>query len=237
MIDDKIMIPEESIHIWLADIEKEGPNHECLSCILSPGEKERIKRFVFDKDKKRFLITHGLLRLILGRYTGIAPDALRFSVMEKGKPVLENSGGRDIRFNLSHSGKYVIYAITERREIGIDIEYMREFSDADRIVNRFFSKREIEEYFRLDPGMRKRAFFKCWTRKEAFIKAIGRGFYMPLRNFSVSPDPDAKSGIEIHQESIPDRKWSIYDVELEDADYTASIAYEGQRAEIAYLKW
>ena len=91
---------------------------------------------------------------------------------------------------------------------------MKNTLDLDQIVGGFFSKKEIEEYFALPIDLRETAFFTCWTRKEAFIKAIGEGLYMPLNNFSVSPNPNRKSSIEIHNNSIAEDQWTIEDMKI-----------------------
>ncbi len=235
--DEELTIHEGIVHIWLVDIEKEACNHEYLSGLLSNNELERSKRFIFDKDKKRFIITHGILRLILSRYIHLDSKTIYFAREKKGKPVIKNPENNDIRFNLSHSGKYIIYALTRGREVGIDIQYMKDMPDSDRIVKRFFSNKEINEYFELPAAIRKRAFFTCWTRKEALIKAIGEGLNMPLNSFSVSPNPGIKSKIEIHDGRFSGRQWSLEDVRLNDMNYVSSIAVEGRGFKIIYWNW
>ena len=95
-----------SVYVWLADIDKEWPFHDLLSLCLSEEEIMRAGRFVFEKDKKRFIVSHGVLRRIISGLTGIVPEGIRFSVKEKGKPVVDNAGAGDLRFNISHSGRY-----------------------------------------------------------------------------------------------------------------------------------
>lgn len=234
---ENLYITDESVHVWLADIEKESKNIEYLSGFLSEDELKRAGRFLFEKDKVRHIVAHGLLRLILCRYIKAGPGDFRFTAGKRGKPVLDNLNPGDIRFNLSHSGKFVVYAVTVGAEVGVDIEFMKEIKDAGEIVGRFFSGQEIGEYNKLPAGQRKEAFFTCWTRKEAFIKAVGEGLYMPLDSFSVSPDPDVKPVIEVHGEDKKGGIWSIEDISVNDCDYACALVTEGRGLKASYWKW
>lgn len=232
-----IVILENDVHIWLVNIQKEMPNLGYLSGILSYEELDRAGRFVFDKDRHCYIISHGILRLILSRYIRINAKDIKFSTQKKGKPILDHPEFNNYMFNLSHANNYVIYGITRNKEVGIDIEYMRLFTDCDILVNNFFSKKEINEYFNLPESIRKKAFFTCWTRKEAFVKAIGDGLYFPLNSFSVSPNPNVESEIEIHDYGLIKNKWSLQDIKIEDSNYVSAIVIEGDFNYISYWNW
>ncbi len=232
--EETIRIDRESVHIWLVDTDKLEHNQKVLSDILSIDEIERVNKFVFDKDKKQQIISRGILRLLLSRYINLGPESIRFSTIKKGKPILNHSEYQNIKFNLSHSGKYIVYAIAGNREVGIDIEYMKDINDFDQIIERFSSKKEAKEYLELPIEIRKRAFFTWWTRKEAFIKALGEGLYMPLDQFSVSPNPNIKSTIEIHNGSINGGQWVLEDVDIEDSNYVSTIVFNNENSDEFY---
>ncbi len=155
---------------------------------------------------------------------------------------IHNDTRKAITFNLSHSGEYVLYAVANNRKVGVDIEYIRDFADSDNIAERFFSKSEMDEYYNLPFEARKRAFYSFWTRKEAFIKAVGEGLYIPLNSFSVSLGPERKSKIEIHKGNFKDQQWqleqwSLKEIQLEDRNYVSAVAVKGKVNNISYWKW
>jgi 4'-phosphopantetheinyl transferase len=230
-------ISDQDLHIWLVDVAKEVHNLEYLSSILSTGEIERAKRFIFEKDRKQYIVAHGILRLLLARYLEMEAEGINFSTIKKGKPVLDLSDPSDYRFNMSHSNNLVIYAITRKREVGIDIEYARKFTNCDLIADSFFSQKEIVEYFSLPAELRMKAFYTCWTRKEAFIKAVGEGFYFPLDSFSVSPNPGIQGSIDIHDKSLTNQEWFIRDIRVDDDDYVSSVVFEEGIENIKSFNW
>jgi 4'-phosphopantetheinyl transferase len=161
-----------------------------LARLLSVDERERAGRFAFERDRRRYIVARARLRQLLGERLGVAPECLRFVYQPQGKPALASCPGqRDLRFNVSHCGEVAAYAFAEGREVGVDIEEVRELPDADDIVMRFFSRRERGAYMRLPLRERPQGFFNCWTRKEAFIKALGSGLSCPLDSFDVSFAP------------------------------------------------
>lgn len=174
---------------------------------LSPDEKERAERFRFERDRWRFLVRRGMLRLILSRYAGLEPAQLLFAYSSYGKPTLAFPAGSKLywqndpearpyvlKFNLSHSQSLALYAITADQEIGVDVEALRSDFEVETVARRFFSRREQAELSSLPAGQQQAAFFLCWTRKEAYIKAHGLGLSLPLEQFDVafSPGEDAR---------------------------------------------
>lgn len=202
---------DDEIHIWFSYLDKTINELYHFSQMLSIDERMRMGRFHRDEDKKRFIVRHGILRKIFGGYIGVEPNDLQFYYDKKGKPsLLENLGRGSVQFNLSHSNGVAIFAFTRNHDIGVDIEYIREIPEMDKIVRRFFSEKE-NEAFRLLPDSQKRAaFFKGWTSKEAFVKALGDGLTRPLYNFDVSLSPN-KSGelLKIDGDSNEAHQWSI----------------------------
>jgi 4'-phosphopantetheinyl transferase len=213
------------IHVWWAFLEQPSSRLERLAEILSGDERTRVARYHFDKDKNRFIASRGILRIILGGYLGVRPDQLRFGYGDQKKPsLLDGSGKRKIHFNLSHSGGLVLYAFTRGLEIGVDIEKIRELADMEQIAERFFSDREKAEFSALPPDIKKAAFFNCWTRKEAFLKALGTGLCHCSGGFEVSLVPGEPAQLlRIDGDVQEASRWSIYEPKTA-SDFVAAIA-------------
>jgi 4'-phosphopantetheinyl transferase len=160
------------------------------AALLSDVERQRASRFAFDRDQSRFTVARVRLRQLLAARLGMRPESVELVYGAHGKPALaRRCADSDLRFNVSHCDDVAVYAFSCGREIGIDVEAIRVIRDADDIAARFFSRSENEAYLALDPPDRPRGFFNCWTRKEAFIKAVGDGLHHPLDRFDVSLAP------------------------------------------------
>jgi 4'-phosphopantetheinyl transferase len=161
-----------------------------LARLLSDAERQRAGRFAFDRDRRRFAVARAQLRQLLAARLGVQPESVELTYSAYGKPALaERFADSKLYFNVSHSEDVAVYAFSWGREIGIDVEAVRVIRDADDIAARFFSRDENEAYRALDTRDKPLGFFNCWTRKEAFIKAIGDGLYHPLDRFDVSLAP------------------------------------------------
>ena len=164
--------------------------HEAVrasGALLSSAERQRASRFAFALDRRRFTVARAWLRRLLSARLGIRPESIELVYGAHGKPALaRRCAASDLRFNVSHADDVAVYAFSSGREIGIDIESIRVIGDAEDIAARFFSRRENEAYRALDPGDRSLGFYNCWTRKEAFVKALGDGLDYPLDRFDVS---------------------------------------------------
>jgi len=157
---------------------------------LSDAERLRASRFVFERDRCRFIVGRARLRHLLASRLGVQPDAVELVYGPRGKPALSRRfADSDLRFNVSHSEDVAVYAFSHGREIGVDVEARRELPDADDVAARFFSAQENQAYLALHPRDKPVGFFNCWTRKEAFVKALGGGLYYPLDRFDVSLVP------------------------------------------------
>jgi 4'-phosphopantetheinyl transferase len=199
--------------------------------VLDDDEQRRAERFVFERDRRRFIAAHSAMRVTLGSYLGIAPEAVRFATAARGKPHLTDPA-RDVRFNLSHSGERALLAVTLGREVGIDIEQTRIVSDMFSVAERVFSPGERER-LRQTPGDRQHeVFFRLWTRKESFIKALGDGMYFPLAEFDVSTDA-AGSQLLLSCAAAPHEmdRWTTRSFPCEPG-YTAAITVEGREFEV-----
>jgi len=158
--------------------------------LLSGAERHRARRFAFDRDSSRFILARARLRELLAMRLGVRAEAVEFEYGAHGKPALSRRfADSDLYFNVSHCDDVAAYAFSRGHAIGIDVEAVREISDADAIAARHFSRRENATYRTLAPSERPLGFFNCWTRKEAFSKAQGDGFGYPLDRFDVSLAP------------------------------------------------
>jgi 4'-phosphopantetheinyl transferase len=155
--------------------------------ILADDEKRRAERFHFAEDRERFTVARGALRVLLTRYVNAEPTAIRFTYNSYGKPALVSD--QPVRFNVSHSGGVALYAVAKNREVGVDVERVRPEFAGEAIAERFFSPREVEALRGLPRSQIVEGFFNCWTRKEAYIKARGKGLSIPLDKFDVSLAP------------------------------------------------
>ena len=214
---------ENEIHVWVAELDQLSYQVQQLEETLSLEERSRADRFRLENDRNRFIVGHGILRRILGRYLGIEPHLLKFFRGAHGKPYLQNdSSSRLIHFNISHSGAIGLFVFTRNREIGVDVEKVRPIADLDRIVRSFFSERENTAFHMLPESQKTKAFYMCWVRKEAFIKAIGMGLYLPLDTFEVSVAPDDPARLlSISGEAA--FRWTIYDIKPASG-YVSAIA-------------
>ncbi len=234
----ELTLVERDIHIWRADLDVPMMGFQKLYQTLSTDERVRAERFHFEKDRRQFTAARGILREILGCYLGVAPNAVRFCYEKNGKPRLAGVSRKGaIYFNLSHSEGIALYGFTRNHEIGVDIEYMRDVSEMNQMVERFFSVREQRVFHALPENQKKEAFYNCWTRKEAFIKAVGDGLSRSLDSFDVTLGRGEPARLlRIDEDSNPAFRWSIQ--ELKPAlGFTAAIAFEGQSLEFRYWQW
>ncbi len=177
---------ESTIHLTRARLDTPPVALARLESLLAPDELARADRFRFEHLRRRHIVSWGLLRLILARVTGIAPEALRFTHNEKGKPRLADPGPS---FNLSHSGPYLLVGWAREGRVGVDLEVERALSDLEALAERTFAPEESSALLALPPEERVSAFFRIWTRKEAFVKAVGGGLTVPLKSFAVRLTP------------------------------------------------
>ncbi len=222
-------VDTREVHLWIVGLNPPTDRVEELRRLLTADETARADRFHFDRHRRRFIVRRGVLRLLLARYLGREPPALRFEEGEKGKPYVCQSAAEPARlhFNLSDSKDLAIYALTRGAELGVDVEILRPMPDAEAIAERFFSREEQERLRRVPSADKARAFFHCWTRKEAYIKAIGEGLSEPLDRFSVTLLPEEPARF-VHLGGDRQRAaaWSLHHLVPEDGAVGA-LALEG----------
>lgn len=223
----QVALPEKEIHVWRAWLDVDPLERERLCRHLSEEERARANRFVFEHDREHFLVARCRLRELLGSYLHRAPQSLEFRTGPYGKLSLVEHDG--LRFNLTHSYGLALYAFAMNRELGIDAEKIRPEFATEGIAERYFSAAEQSELRELPIELRTSAFFLCWTRKEAYVKAHGGGLQIPLDSFDVSLTPGAPEKLV----SADSHRWSIRSFEPAP-EYIASLIAEGPLESLSF---
>ena len=226
------------VHVWRASVDLAAEHVDYFQPLLAPDEQARAARFRFPKDRDRFIVAHGILRAMLARYLAVEPGALRFCYSRNGKPSLaEETGGGTLCFNLSHAHGLALYAVTHGREVGIDVEYIRTDLANEQIAERFFSPREVSTLRSLPTADRLEAFFNCWTRKEAYIKARGDGLSLPLNRFDVSLAPGEPAALVSTPGDPPEAyRWSLKALSP-GPGYVGALAVRGYSWRLKCWQW
>lgn len=227
----------DQVHIWCASLDQPLSSVIQLTELLSEDEQKRANRFVFDKDRQHFIVARANLRLILSHYLKTEAHQLRFRYGPQGKPHLAGVYGDSLYFNISHSHGLALFAIARDRTLGVDLELVRTLDDMDSIAKRFFSEEEYAVYRTLSSDEKSLGFFNCWTRKEAYIKAIGEGLSHSLTDFVVSIRPGQPAKLlHTQNHSKPPQDWSM--TTLTPAfSYVGAIVVEGQKPQFSCWHW
>jgi 4'-phosphopantetheinyl transferase len=219
---------EGEAHVWLAELDRSPAEQEELAQHLSPEEQQRAARFINSRHRMYFAAGRGLLRVILAAYLSALPHKIQFTYGKQGKPYLDDPSKTNLHFNISHSGKYILIAIALTNEVGVDIEEIHTIENLETISRRYFSSQEFQTINTLPPQEQVNAFFTCWTRKEAFIKACGDGFAIPLDSFSVSLGPEESEPLLLDNTSGKVLLSGWYIIPLSPAQgYTGALAVQG----------
>lgn len=216
------------VHVWYVDID--GGALSSAAKLLSADEIDRADRFHFERDRRRFMLARAALRRRLGAYLGCPPQDVHFDYGAHGKPVLSAPATPTLRFNVSHAGGRALLGFTCGCEVGVDLERLVEVPDALDLAARFFAPSERAALETVEPGQRSRAFLNGWTRKEAFVKAVGEGLGFPLDRFGVSLSPDEPARLLALEDGDP-TAWTLSDLEPE-AGYLAAVAVQGRGYEV-----
>lgn len=178
------------LRLWTIPLDPSPAAETALGRLLSPDERERAARFRFDIHRRRYVVGRGALRRLLGRELGLPPEAVSFDYGPRGKPFLAaRHAAANLQFNLSNSEELALVGFLHGREIGVDVEFLKPMPDAEEIGERFFSIPEREVLHRVPDGQKEIAFFNAWTRKEAYLKAVGEGLAVALSSFDVTLAP------------------------------------------------
>jgi 4'-phosphopantetheinyl transferase len=220
------------VHIWLVHLDGDPTWLDHGQSSLSVGEQDRAAKFKFERDRRRYIIAHVALRSILAGYLDVNPSDLDYALGPNGKPDLSDRvGARGVRFNLSHSGAAALIAVTADREIGVDIEYVKKDFPIHEVAERFFTRQEIAALKQLPEHLHSEAFFKCWTSKEAYLKAKGTGLSGKLDEVEIHLTPEQTVQVKGR---IPD--WTLREVAV-DKEYIAALVVAGDECPIARYRW
>jgi 4'-phosphopantetheinyl transferase len=214
--------PTGEVHIWRIDLDAPVLPRETLAESLSAAERERAAKFRSSQDHDRWVVAHGAMRRILAQYAGVQPAQLVFEAQEHGKPRLAQPLP-EISFSLTHTAGAALLAVAGSGRVGVDAEFIRPLSDLQAIARRFFAPAEAQEIMSQDAPAQPAAFFACWTRKEAFVKALGKGLSIPLDQFTVNVRPeDAPKLLRIDWQEPS----SWYLADLSEQDMAATVAVD-----------
>jgi len=228
-----MQLEKNNVHLWIQNINELTPSNIFeLEKYLSLLEKKRRSRFLYVADQKRFAVAYGMLRKILGDYLNQMPESFDFQTTAHGKPYLKNY---PIEFNLSHSGDFVVWAFSTCA-VGIDVEYMNRKVEILELAKRFFAPEEYRTLKQLPAASQQKAFYQCWTRKEAFIKASGEGLSYPLNDFTVTLEPNAFGNClsAVRGQAALASNWFLTAFNLSD-DYEGAVAVKCSTPQIQVL--
>ena len=226
------------VHLWSAPLNVTDQAYEVLSQSLTSDEWERADKFVFDRDRRNFIVARGILRDVLAGYLDCQPADIRFQYEQYGKPGRRSRGTPlGLEFNLSHSSGYFALAVSFGRQVGVDIERVGPLPDLDQIASSSFSDYERNALSALTPEDKLPGFFRCWTRKEAYLKARGDGLSIPLEAFDMSLATDNPIGM-LSNRLDPNEvsRWSFYTFTPEQG-FIAALAIEGQGVKPDFRRW
>jgi len=229
----ELRLPPGEVHVWRAFLEIGEPGFQRIASALSADELSRAERFRFSSDRRSFLISRSVLRSILGRYVREDPARLSWMLGEQGKPMLAEAGSQWLRFNVSHSHGLALYAVAREREVGVDVERIQPELASWQTAAEFFAEDEMRALGQYSDEEWVRAFFACWTRKEAYLKARGCGLAAPLNSFAVPVDPMFDQSAVISNET---GVWSLQSLDAGEG-YAASCAAQGSDWRVCLWQW
>ncbi len=230
LLEKQFKLSVEQIHVFLFKLDLF--DHNEFVSYLSDDECERADRLKIEEKKKQFVIARAVLRKLLANCLSLNVREITFSYGEHCKPyVIQKYNHHVIEFNLSHSGNYVLMALTLDNKVGVDIEKVNEQIDYQSLSRRFFSEKEKQELGKLAQTEQLEAFYRAWVRKESFIKAVGRGIAYGLDRFSVSLGHSKISRIDIEPNNLDNEKWYCYDL-VSVENYKTALTSSNDNVEI-----
>lgn len=232
------MLPTDEVHVWRADLDQPVERVRELWRLLTPGERERADRFQPSVQRHHFVVGRAVLRMLLGSYLGEPPQGVGIDHLTYGKPILRSGGGGSpLEFNLAHSGGLGLYAFCMDRVLGLDVEHMRPRIVDWRLAECFFSPREVATLRALAPPAQATAFLRCWTRKEAYLKARGDGLTVALDSFDVTLAPGERPALLANRhEPCEVTRWSFHDLAVPPG-YLAALVVAGSGWRLVNRGW
>lgn len=231
----RIDLSKQHAHVWYANLKKDSNKLYQYYDLLSFEEKQKARQFKFSKDKNQSIITRIVLRLLSSKYLNIKPEAVTFKYGEYGKP--EYNFDSDLKFNISHSGDLIVIGFVKDFDIGVDIEKVKYNFDVFEIASKFFSALEIETLKKVHKTKQVEYFYRCWTRKESFIKAKSVGLSFPLDSFSVCIDSDKKTKLlETKWDDTEKHKWQLFTF-TPLPNYIGAASVKGNIDGVAFFKF
>jgi 4'-phosphopantetheinyl transferase len=225
-----LLLGAREVHVWSLELRNDA---DALESLLSDDELERADRFHFERDRRRYVTGRGLVRTVLARYLGRDPVSLAFRYGPYGRPELA-----ELPFNVSHSGDLALVAVGLQPDIGVDIERLRPEPAEEQVAERFFSPNEVAALRSLPRADQPRAFLACWTRKEAFIKALGNGLSLALDSFDVTLRPGEEPALLRTAWSASEpRRWSLLDLSASFPGHVAALAVRRRDVRVLVRDW
>ena len=226
------------IQVWRINLRRPPAEISQRQNLLTAAEKIQAAQFHFSHDQRQFIVRRVARRQLLATNLGLRPEVIQIESANFQKPAIAETQNPDrLRFNCSHSADWALIALAPEKEIGVDLEQHRPLADAGDLAGKFFSDHEIRELAGLPSALRLQGFYNSWTRKEAFVKAIGLGLAYPLNRFSVSLAPDKPAAIlDVADDSAALKKWSVISLEVAP-DYSAALVFADKKSSVKYLDW
>lgn len=226
------------VHLWTAWVSESRAAIPGLERTLSNDEKQVAARFLRAADRERYTVAHGILRQLLGRYVGAEPAELIFETGECGKPALAlRRVKRLVSFNMAHSGDLILYAVANGSRVGVDVEVVRMDRDLMELAESQFAPAEVEALRSLEPLERAAAFYRCWTLKEAYVKARGEGLGFPLKEFAVTFGSRESPGVRwASDDPQVAERWSVFGLSPAPG-YAGALMVEGRPVQLSSRVW
>lgn len=228
---------EGELHVWRVALDVPEPECERLRELLSPPEAERAARLRLPRDRRRFVVAHAALRTIVARYVGTSPELVPLATPAGSKPALVGGAAGRVEISLTHSGELAMCAVARGHRVGVDVEHRGRERDYDAIARRFFAPAETRAYGELPEADRPAAFLVAWTRKEAYVKAVGTGIVDGVDHVIVPVAPgDPARLIAVHGDVAEAARWTVHDL-APAADYAGAVAVDGHGLLLRLFAW
>ena len=213
------LLDSQSVHVWFCELSRYAGREASFAAQLSDDERARAARFVFERDRQRFILSHGLLRRLLSHYINSEAAEIQLITGQHGKPAIsgQSAASGSVRFSLSHSGEYAVVAVAHGREVGVDVEMRKANLECLKLAERFFAPPEAQAIATLQGEAQRALFFRLWTAKEAYLKGRGVGLSLGLERFEIVFDREPPGArVRFADSGTFDRAWQVQSLSLPD---------------------